>query len=75
VAGVVVTGVESDSAAAEKGIRPGDIIVEVGQEEVLSPDEVINKVAAVQESKRKSVLILLQRAEDLRFVALRLKES
>jgi serine protease Do len=75
VAGVVVTKVETDSAAAEKGIRPGDIIVEVGQEEVSSPDEVVDKVTAVQESKRKSVLILLQRAEDLRFVALRLKES
>jgi len=75
VAGVVVTGVETDSAAAEKGIRPGDIIVEVGQEEVSSPTEVVNKVSAVQASKRKSVLILIQRAEDLRFVALRLKES
>ena len=75
VAGVVVVQVEDDSAAAEKGIRPGDIIVEVGQEEVSSPDEVIEKVNAVQDSKRKSVLILLRRAEDLRFVALRLKES
>jgi serine protease Do len=75
VAGVVVTKVETDSAAAEKGIRPGDVIVEVGQEEVSSPDEVVTKVTAVQDSKRKSVLILLQRAEDLRFVALRLKES
>jgi serine protease Do len=75
VAGVVVVKVETDSAAAEKGIRPGDVIVEVSQEEVSSPDEVVNKVTAVQESKRKSVLLLLQRAEDLRFVALILKES
>ena len=75
VNGVVVVGVDDSSAAAQKGIRPGDVIVEVAQEEVTSPDQVIDKVREVQDSKRKSVLILLQRAEDLRFVALRLKES
>ncbi len=73
--GVVVTGVADESAAAKKGIRPGDIIVEVGQEEVSSPDQIVNKVQQVRDTNRKSVLILLQRAEDLRFVALRLNES
>jgi len=75
VNGVVVVEVDGASAAAQKGIRPGDVIVEVAQEEVSSPDQVIQKVREVQESNRKSVLILLQRAEDLRFIALRLKES
>jgi serine protease Do len=75
VIGVVVVEVDDDSAAAQKGIRPGDVIVEVAQEEVSSPDQVLEKVREVQQSNRKSVLILLQRAEDLRFVALRLKES
>ncbi len=73
--GVVVTSVADESAAAKKGIRPGDIIVEVGQEEVSSPDQIVNKVQQVRDTNRKSVLILLQRAEDLRFVALRLNES
>ena len=31
--GVVITGVEADSAAAEKSLRPGDVIVEVSQED------------------------------------------
>ena len=75
VNGVVVVEVDNESAAAQKGIRPGDVIVEVAQEEVTSPDQVVDKVREVQDSNRKSVLILLQRAEDLRFVALRLKES
>ncbi len=73
--GVVVTEIDGDSAAAEKGIRPGDIIVEVAQEEVGSPDEVVEKIGAVKDSKRKSVLLLLQRQGDLRFVAVRIDES
>jgi serine protease Do len=74
-AGVVVTEVNADSAAAEKGIREGDIIVEVGQEEVSKPEQVKAKVGQVQKSKRKSILLLLERGGDLRFVAVRLDES
>ncbi len=73
--GVVITEVEADSSAAEKGIRAGDVIVEVAQEEVGSPGQVLDKVREVRKSSRKSVLLLVRRAENLRFVALRLKDS
>ena len=75
VKGVVVTEVAQGSAAAEKDIRAGDVIVEVSQEEVASPAEVVDKVRAVQDSERRSVLLLVQSGEDLRFVALRLDNS
>tara|TARA_B100000686_G_C16535373_1_gene834534 strand:- start:168 stop:962 length:795 start_codon:yes stop_codon:yes gene_type:complete len=75
VKGVVVMEVTDGSPAAEKGIRAGDVIVEVSQEEVGSPAEVVDKVRKVQDSNRKSVLLLVQSGEDLRFVALRLKSS
>ena len=75
VAGVVVTKVDADSAASEKGIREGDIIVEVAQEEVSTPEQVLDKVNQVKETDRKSVLLLLERGGDLRFVAVRLSES
>ncbi len=75
VKGVVVMEVTDGSPAAEKGIRAGDVIVEVSQEEVGSPAEVVEKVRKVQDSNRKSVLLLVQSGEDLRFVALRLKSS
>ncbi len=76
VKGVVVIEVDKESAAAEKGIRPGDVIVEVGQEEVDSPSQVVEKVHQEQESnKRKTVLLLVQRAGDLMFIAVRLKED
>ncbi|HBA42112.1 MAG TPA: serine protease, partial [Alphaproteobacteria bacterium] len=75
VEGVAVIDVESASAAAEKGIRPGDVIVEVAQQEVSSPADVSKKVAEIRKSDKKSVLLLLNRGGDLRFVAVRLADE
>ncbi len=72
MAGVVVTEIANDSIAARKGLRPGDVIVEVGQEEEVSaPGDVARNVAKAKEEGRKSVLLLLDRKGDLRLVALR----
>ncbi len=76
IKGVVVTDVDDESVAAEKGIRAGDVIVEVGQQEVETPSQVADKVREEQkENKRKTVLLLVQRAGDLMFVAVRIKED
>jgi len=71
--GVVVTEVDGRAAAAEQGVRPGDLIIEIGQEEVSSPSDVAGKVAKAKEDGKKSLLLLLDRQNDLRFVALPLK--
>ncbi len=73
--GVVVTEIDAASAAAEKDIRPGDVIVEVAQEEVKSPRDVVDKIQKVRERDRRSVLLLLQRGGDLRFVAVRVDKG
>lgn len=70
--GVVVTGVAGDGPAAEKGLRPGDLIVEVSQEEVGSPGDVEKKVSEARKAGRKSVLLLIEGENGLRFVAIRL---
>ncbi|MCP1334982.1 DegQ family serine endoprotease [Futiania mangrovi] len=72
VTGVLVSEVAGDSAAAEKGIRPGDVIVEVAQQEVSSPADVARLVEETKAGERKSILLLLNRGGDLRFVAVRL---
>jgi serine protease Do len=71
--GVVITSIGDASPAAEKGVRPGDVIVEVNQEAVKSPAEIDAKVKAVQKAGRKSVLFLVERGGELRFVAVRLE--
>ncbi len=72
VDGVVVTEVANDSPAAQKGLRAGDVIVEVAQETVKDPKDVAERVNKAKAAGRKSVLMLVDRQGDLRFVAIRL---
>ncbi len=73
--GVIVTEVKPDSIAAEKGIRPGDLIVEVSQAEVTSPAQVIEKIDAARKDGRKRVLFLIEGQTGLRFVALKIDKE
>jgi serine protease Do len=75
VKGVVIVEVREASTGSEESLRPGDVIVEVGQEEVNSPPEVAAKVNQARQDDKKSVLLLIDRQGDLRFVALRLPGS
>jgi serine protease Do len=70
--GVVVTDVNPEGPAAEQGLRPGETIVEIGQENVSTPAQLAAKVKAAKELGRKSVLLLVEGDGGLRFVAIRL---
>ncbi|MBI1216170.1 MAG: Do family serine endopeptidase [Alphaproteobacteria bacterium] len=74
VKGVVVTDVTDDGPAAEKGVREGDVIVEVDQKEVATPKDVQDKVDAAKKAGRSSILLFLAHKDDTRFVALKLKK-
>ncbi len=73
--GVVVTDVDPDSAAAERGIQPGDVIVTVNAKAVGNPDEVSGAVAEAAKSGRKAVLFQISRGEESRFVALPVQQG
>jgi serine protease Do len=75
VKGVVITGVDDQSAAAEKRLTPGDVIVEVQNEAVASAADVQKKIDQLQKDGRKLALLLVASSEtgDTRFVALSLK--
>ena len=73
--GVMVVRVHGGGGAAEKGIQPGDLIVEVGQEEVSSPSDVIDKIGKEKAQNKSTVLLLLDRQGDLQFVAVRISDS
>jgi serine protease Do len=72
VKGVVITDVQAAGAAADKNVRAGDVIVEVSQQEVAAPADVAANIKKAREEGRKSVLMLVDRQGDLRFVALAL---
>ena len=67
---VVVADVAPGSAAHRKGIRPGDVVVSVGNEPVGSIAEVKERIEAAQGDGRKAVLMLMSRDGSERFVAL-----
>ncbi len=74
--GVLVTGVQPQTDAALRRIQPGDVILEVGQKEVQSPEQVVQLLDETRQQNRASVLILLrQRNGDMRFVALSLQQG
>ena len=74
--GVVVSDVDPDSMAAEKRIVAGNVILEVGQEKVSSPADVVRRVKELEKEGRKTVLLLVSNVKgDLRFLAVRLKKK
>jgi serine protease Do len=74
VKGVVITSVETGSAAADKRLGPGDVIVEVAQEAVSDAGDVQKRVEQLKKEGRKTALLLVANAEgELRFVALALE--
>ncbi len=73
--GLAVVNVDESSEAFEKGLRQGDVITEAGQSEVLSISDLETKVDEAKEAGRKSLLLLVRRGGDPRFVALSLEEQ
>jgi serine protease Do len=74
VKGVVITAVEDGSAASDKRLSAGDVIVEVAQEAVTNAADVQKKIDQLKKDGRKSALLLIANAEgEVRFVALSLQ--
>ncbi|HTY68048.1 MAG TPA: DegQ family serine endoprotease [Alphaproteobacteria bacterium] len=68
--GVLITKVNDGTSAAERDLRAGDVIVEVAQEEVSAPDQVVKKINQAKSAGRKSVLVMVERRGEQRFVGL-----
>src|SRR6185437_10427436 len=70
IKGVVIEAVDPQSPAKQKGLKPGDVIVEAAQEAVTEPDDVAASIDKVKKSGRKAVLLRVEDGKgDLRFVA------
>ncbi|HUC62783.1 MAG TPA: DegQ family serine endoprotease [Alphaproteobacteria bacterium] len=75
VKGALVTDVEDGAAASEHGLRPGDVILKVGQHTVTTPKEAADRIAEAKSAKQKAVLLLLDRRGNQLFVALPLSQA
>jgi serine protease Do len=73
--GVVVAQVAAGSQAEESGVRPGDIIVRVGDTAVTTPQEAIAKIREAEQAKKEAVPLLVTRNGTTYYVALQLAEG
>ncbi len=73
--GVVIAEVDPSSDAAEKGLKPGDIILEVSGDTVTDPNDVVAGVKKAQELKRSAILLHIKTGDQKRLVAVQLKDK
>ena len=73
--GVAVLDVAETSDAFEKGIRAGDVIVEAGRTKVTDVNDISDIFENAISSGRKSILLLVQRGDNSRFVGLSLSKE
>ncbi|MBC2833941.1 DegQ family serine endoprotease [Paragemmobacter straminiformis] len=72
--GLVVTKVSEESEAFGKGLRQGDVITEAGQQKVVRLQDLQDRLKEAKDAGRKSLLLLVRRGGDPRFVALSVDE-
>lgn len=73
--GLVVRDVDTLSEAYEKGMRAGDVITEAGQQKLSGLSDLEDRIGEAKEAGRKSILLLVRRAGEPRFVALSLEDD
>ena len=73
--GLAVTEIDETSEAFEKGLRSGDIITEAGQTPVTALGDFETQITEARDQGRRSILLLVRRGGDPRFVALSLEDS
>lgn len=77
--GLVITFIDPDSEAAEKGLRPGDMISEVILEtkhaRFTEIEEFSKFVEEARSNKKKQLLLLISRSGNSRYISLSLEEE
>ena len=73
--GVLVTDVDPDSVAADKGLKEGDVILEVAGKSVTRPSEVAQAVDSAKRDGKRNVLMRVKSDEGEHFVALPTRAS
>ncbi|MEM5501041.1 Do family serine endopeptidase [Ahrensia kielensis] len=73
VDGVVITEVAEGSAAARKGVSAGQVIMEIAQEAVKEPEDIVDAIDNLRDEDRKNALLMIADKDgNLRFVTIRI---
>ena len=69
MSGAVIVELPQNGAAAAQGLRPGDLVVAVGDSPVTAPNEATQLAAAARKAGHKHVLLRVEREGNTRFIA------
>ncbi len=69
-AGVVVTDIDPKSAAADRGVKEGDVILEVAGKSVASPGDVREAIKTAGADNKNSVLMRVRSSDGSHYVAI-----
>jgi serine protease Do len=73
--GIVITDVAPEGTAADHGLKAGDVVVEVQQVAVTTPADMQHRIEEARQGGRKSVLLLVQGSDGLRWVPLPVRKD
>jgi serine protease Do len=73
--GVVVSDIDSDGVAAQKGLQIGDVILEAGGHAVNQPADVSAALDEAKKNNRKALLLRVKGADGTHFVAIEVKPA
>jgi serine protease Do len=72
--GVEIVELDADSPAAERGLRPGDVVLQISGMDVSSPDDVADALKVIEEDGRDTALVLVRSERGTTYVAVPLKD-
>ena len=73
--GVLVSQIEQNSPVANQGLSRGDIIKKIGKDSVVDSTQANKAIEKIRKSEKGSVLMLVQKGDNLRYVAIPLEEQ
>jgi serine protease Do len=73
--GVVISDIDPDGVAAQKGLQIGDVILEAGGRAVNQPADISAVLAEAKKDNRKAVLLRVKGSEGTHFVAIEVKPA
>lgn len=72
--GAVITGISGDSPAAG-ALRPGDVVTEINQTDIKTPEELVKAVEEAKKLKRKYITFLISRGGDMVYITTRIEDD
>ena len=73
--GVVVTDVDPNGVAADRGFKSGDVILEAAGKKIASPNDLLAAVAATEKNGKRAVLLRVKSDDGMRYIALRFERG